>query len=80
MGRGFVLLAIGAEAPERLEADGLTVPCLQLDPTEALAARYLGGVPAAIYLIRPDQHVAARWDSYEEQAVAAALARAMGKE
>ena len=80
LGRGFVMLAIGAEAPERLEAHGLTVPCLQLDPTEALAARYLGGVPSAIYLIRPDQHVAARWDSYEEQAVAAALARAMGKE
>jgi 3-(3-hydroxy-phenyl)propionate hydroxylase len=29
--------------------------------------------------MRPDQHVAARWTSYDEAAIAAALARATGR-
>jgi 3-(3-hydroxy-phenyl)propionate hydroxylase len=51
-----------------------------LSATPELSARYLGQAPAAVYLIRPDQHVAARWDRYDLAAVAAALGRAMGKE
>jgi len=31
------------------------------DPTGALRERYLGEADGALYLIRPDQHVAARW-------------------
>ncbi|MBU9696959.1 FAD-dependent oxidoreductase [Rhodobacteraceae bacterium HSP-20] len=79
LGRGFTLLAIGADAPEALSAHGLTVPCLRLEPTPEIAARYLGGAAGAVYLIRPDQHVAARWDRFDGTAVAAALGRAIGK-
>ena len=78
-GQGFTLLAVGAEVPDRLTAHGLTVASLRLEPTPEIAARYLGGAKAAVYLIRPDQHVAARWDRINEAAVAAALARAIGK-
>jgi 3-(3-hydroxy-phenyl)propionate hydroxylase len=79
LGRGFTLLSIGAKVPERLRAHGLTVPCLTLEPTPEIAARYLGAARSAVYLIRPDQHVAARWECFDEAEVAAALARAIGK-
>jgi len=32
--------------------------------------------PGTVYLIRPDQHVAARWRSFEAARVTAALAKA----
>ena len=50
------------------------------DATGALAARYLGDAPAAVYLIRPDQHVAARFPAYDEDAIRAAIRRATGQE
>ena len=50
-----------------------------LDPTPEIAARYLGDGKTAVYLIRPDQHVAARWHRFNDAEVAAALARAIGK-
>lgn len=74
LGGGFQLLAIDAEAP------GAPVPVVRVSArgNPDLAARYLGAAPSAVYLLRPDQHVAARWDSYDPRAVAAALARARG--
>ncbi|MCT8331180.1 FAD-dependent oxidoreductase [Albidovulum sediminis] len=80
LGRGFTLLTIGAPAPEVLTAHGLAVPRLALDATPEIRDRYLGDAEAAVYLIRPDQHVAARWDHYSAGAVSDALARAIGKE
>jgi 3-(3-hydroxy-phenyl)propionate hydroxylase len=80
LGQGFTLLTIGLDAPESVMAHGLAVPRLSLGATPELAARYLGDAKGAVYLIRPDQHVAARWDHYDADAVAAAIARAIGKE
>ncbi len=80
LGDRFTLLTVGAEAPEALDVDGIAVDRLALEPTEAVAARYLGDATSAVYLIRPDQHVAARWPSFDETAVRAAVARAIGKE
>lgn len=79
LGRGFTLLAVAADAPDSVTAQGVTIPRVKLEQTAEIAARYLGGRNAAIYLIRPDQHVAARWDHFDETEVAAALARAIGK-
>ena len=67
------------DAPDALVAHGLTVPRLTLDPSDALRQRYLGDATTAVYLIRPDQHVAARWTTFDESAAAAALGRAIGK-
>lgn len=79
LGRGFTLLAIGVETPETQSAHGWAVERLALDPTPEMQARYLGAARQAVYLIRPDQHVAARWDHYDAKAVTRALACAIGK-
>ncbi|SDI35168.1 FAD-dependent oxidoreductase [Lutimaribacter saemankumensis] len=84
LGDRFTLLTIDAEAPDTLDESGITVIRLALsgadDATGALAARYLGDAKSAVYLIRPDQHVAARWDSFDETATRAAIRRATGQE
>lgn len=79
-GPGFTLMTINADAPSTLSVQGQTVLCLALDPTPEVTTRYLGNATSAVYLIRPDCHVAARWNSYQAAAVTAALARAIGKE
>jgi 3-(3-hydroxy-phenyl)propionate hydroxylase len=82
LGPGFTLLAINApvKVPPVFAAHGQTIPCLALDATDALASRYLGDAASAVYLIRPDAHVAARWDAFDPGAITAAVARAMGKD
>ncbi len=72
----FTLLAIDAAVPE-----DAPVPVLQATAQDnpALAARWLGDARSAICLIRPDQHVAARWTGWDGAAVAAALAQASGQ-
>jgi len=55
--------------------DGLTL----LVDHQGAAARRFGATPGTAYLLRPDQHVAARWRWLDGQAVRAALARATGR-
>ncbi|MEZ5649013.1 MAG: FAD-dependent oxidoreductase [Burkholderiaceae bacterium] len=80
LGNDFVLMTIDADAPDSMEVDGMALRTVTLsaadDPSGALAERYLGAAPRAVYLIRPDQHVAARWPAYDATAVRAALRRA----
>ncbi|WP_158965765.1 FAD-dependent oxidoreductase [Chachezhania sediminis] len=83
LGGRFTILTVDAEAPDAVAEDGVTATRLALsaadDTTGALAERYLGAAMSAVYLIRPDQHVAARWDRYDEPALRAALRAACGK-
>jgi 3-(3-hydroxy-phenyl)propionate hydroxylase len=81
LGNRFQLLAIGADVPDEVEADGITVEALRIAPDASaqFAARYLGGAKSAVYLMRPDQHVAARWLNYDEGAIKAALKMATGQ-
>ncbi len=85
LGGGFVILTVDAEAPARVEEEGIVATRLALttrdhDPTGALRARYLGGAASGVWLIRPDQHVAARWAHYDEAALRRALRIATGRE
>ncbi len=84
LGNRFTLLTINADAPDDVTEGGITATRHALDcaddTTGALATRYLGDAPAAVYLIRPDQHVAARWPMYDETAIRAAIRRATGQE
>ncbi|MCE8471709.1 FAD-dependent oxidoreductase, partial [Rhodovulum sulfidophilum] len=70
-GTGPMVLAINCAAPE-----GLPVPALALRTDPTLRARYLGDAERALYLIRPDRVVAARWITAEPRDITAAL-RAM---
>lgn len=83
LGCGLYLVAIDTDAPEMLEIDGLKVIGIRLstkDDTDGhLHQRYLGDAKSAVYLVRPDQHVAARWTSYDEAETAAALRKAIGR-
>ncbi len=44
---------------------------------DGLASRRFDAQPGTTYLLRPDQHVCARWRRYDPARIAAALARAM---
>ena len=78
----FQILAIDTDAPAAFAAHGLDCEVIALSTrgNPLLKDRYLGDAASAVYLLRPDQHVAARWSAWDETAVAAALARAIGKE
>ena len=88
---GFVLLHFGRaeEATRRAAAElGLALVTLlpaaepsadALHDEQGLAARRYDARPGTCVLVRPDQHVAARWRRFEPAAVAAALARAQGQ-
>lgn len=76
---GFTLLGIGTDVA-KIDAGGVTAEALTVAaPSPDLARRYLGAQTAAVYLIRPDQHVVARWPAQDRTAIRAALARAIGK-
>ena len=46
--------------------------------SEGLFASRFDATPGAAYLLRPDQHLCARWRSYDPEKVAAAHRRALG--
>ena len=54
------------------QVDGLTV----LADAQGLMARRYDAQPGTAYLVRPDQHVAARWRAFDSSKVRAAVARA----
>ncbi len=79
----FTLMTIDAQALESLSEAGVNVSRLALsatdDPSGALRERYLGQAKSAVYLIRPDQHIVARWPAFDEAVVRAAIGMALGK-
>ncbi|UUX51177.1 FAD-dependent oxidoreductase [Nisaea acidiphila] len=82
LGGDFTLLGVDEAVPETSAASGLPLRGISLsasdDTSGALRERYLGTAKQAVYLLRPDQHVAGRWPSYDPRAVAAAVGMAAG--
>jgi 3-(3-hydroxy-phenyl)propionate hydroxylase len=89
-GAGFTLLAF-QDGPQAAQVaslrdrgvstvvltDGAAPPhALALHDHSGLAARRYAAAPGACVLFRPDQHVAARWRSFDAASVHAALDRA----
>ena len=82
LGGNFTLLAIDADVPTTFSACGIPLSVLSVSgrDNKALGERYLGNATSAVYLIRPDQHVAARFEHFDEEVVAAAVGRAIAKD
>ncbi|KZK87780.1 3-(3-hydroxy-phenyl)propionate/3-hydroxycinnamic acid hydroxylase [Pseudovibrio sp. W64] len=78
MGNKFQLLAINTDVPDTIDVGGVTISALRVNATDEIKDRYLGDKSSAVYLMRPDQHVAARWETYDGANVAQALNRAIG--
>jgi 3-(3-hydroxy-phenyl)propionate hydroxylase len=88
---GFALLCFGsavpADAVRSLAQDSIACTVVQvggapvngaclIEDSQTLAARRYDARPGTCYLLRPDQHVCARWRAFELGAVRAAIARA----
>jgi 3-(3-hydroxy-phenyl)propionate hydroxylase len=79
LGQGFVLLSFGPAVP--VSVGQVTASVLEVgkdiqDTHSVLAQRY-DAQPGTLYLIRPDQHVAARWRRFDAAKVTTALSRAL---
>ncbi|MEO8299274.1 MAG: FAD-dependent oxidoreductase [Burkholderiales bacterium] len=79
-GNGFAALVFGGDARMvTAGADGLVpVQVVQL-PADGLAAKRYDAKPGTVVLLRPDQHVCARWRAPTAADVAAALKRALAR-
>jgi 3-(3-hydroxy-phenyl)propionate hydroxylase len=91
LGGGFTLLCFGdaasADAVRSLARDAIACAVVQaggtpasgaclIEDSEGLVAGRYDARPGTCYLMRPDQHVCARWRGFELGAVRAAIARA----
>ncbi|MEP1538745.1 MAG: FAD-dependent oxidoreductase [Paracoccaceae bacterium] len=80
----FTVLAINTAAPEITDVNGIAIKAVALDtarddPHGDVAARYLGDADKGIYLIRPDQHVVARWADANTENIETAVRIATGQ-
>lgn len=84
LGDGFVILAVGGTGSREpiqvgdVRAQVLAVGTDIIDYEGVIADRY-DMEPGTVYLIRPDQYVAARWRGFDQRKATAALARCLGR-
>lgn len=80
LGGDFVILSINGEGIEPFEVDGIPLRTVHLnEPSDFIRQRYLGDSPAAVYLIRPDQHVVGRWPTFDKAVISSALLKSIGR-
>jgi len=82
LGAGFTLLSFGPAPSAEVAFGGVTarVLCVGRDlvDVDGLLAQRYDGQPGTVYLLRPDQHVAARWRRFDAALIERALARCLG--
>jgi 3-(3-hydroxy-phenyl)propionate hydroxylase len=75
--RDVVALAKAAIPCRVVQVGGDATPeATRIEDAEGLVARRYDGRPGTVVLLRPDQHVAARWRAFDAARVRAAMARA----
>ncbi|MCA0425428.1 MAG: FAD-dependent oxidoreductase [Proteobacteria bacterium] len=83
LGDGFVVLTFGEAPASEVKSGGVSARVVtvgkDIEDTKGLVAARYDGRPGTTYLIRPDQHVAARWRSFDGKTIAAALKKACGQ-
>ena len=76
-------MTLNTDAPSPQEIEGIEIAHLEIratsDINKTLGERFLGTAERAIYLIRPDQHIVARWSEYDAARVHMAMSTALGK-
>jgi 3-(3-hydroxy-phenyl)propionate hydroxylase len=79
LGCGFELLYV-ADGGRRPPPDGARMLVIGEDliDSSGLFAERFDATPGSVYLLRPDQHLCARWRAYDRGKVAAARSRALG--
>jgi 3-(3-hydroxy-phenyl)propionate hydroxylase len=79
LGNGFALLSFGPA--QAVTVAGFTTEVIEvgkdIQDTKGLLAQRYDAKPGTVYLIRPDQHVAARWRAFDAEKVGAALRRCL---
>ncbi|HUP08837.1 MAG TPA: FAD-dependent oxidoreductase [Caldimonas sp.] len=88
LGPDFTLLVFAPKPPAWAEGAEASVVCIvprgtsaaggAFEDVEGLAAARYDARPGTVYLLRPDQHVCARWRAPDAGTVRAAIARATG--
>ena len=89
LGRGFTAIVFAGDGEPGPAADALAgTGCdllvvsseagAEIADAEGLAARRYAAAPGATILVRPDTHIAARFDRFDTAAIRAALGRATG--
>ena len=81
LGGGFTVVTFGDAPLGEVRVGGIAAPVLRIgidaaDAKGRLAERY-DGADGTTYLIRPDQHVAARWRSFDPDKIQSAIKRAI---
>ena len=71
--------AAGGERPRPPEGADLIVVGDDLIDRQGMLTQRLDATPGASYLIRPDQHLCARWRRFDAGKITAARARALGR-
>ncbi|WP_259372602.1 MULTISPECIES: FAD-dependent oxidoreductase [Piscinibacter] len=79
-GNGFSALVFGGDAAAVTAGSAGLVPVQAVHlPAEGVVAQRYDARPGTVYLLRPDQHVCARWRAPGATDVAAALTRALAR-
>lgn len=83
LGGTFTVLAININVPDAVYIEGIDLSTRTITVTDnenqILGDRFLGNGKTAVYLVRPDQHIIARWPNYDAAKIRNALNKALGK-
>ena len=81
-GNQFCVLTFNCKITETLEDFFLPVKTIEVtegaENKDFMRDRFLGQYKEAVYLLRPDQHIAGRWPSYDKEILLEALKKATG--